>query len=183
VHAENRTSVSVYGGILTSQDSSDLLFGPTRFVDQNLIAVSLIREFFSVGELTGVSWLKPLKLEGEGIVDYHWGTWPKRQEFVELIGALNLRWHHFPWNKWVVTTMAIGDGVSYSTDIPEYEVKINNKSTSTLNYLMFDVTFAHPNLPALALLLRWHHRSGIFGLIDNMHGGSDFFTVGLKYTF
>lgn len=184
--SENHTSVSVYWGMISSQDTSDMYLGAYRFANQQLIAFSLTRELFSVGELTKVGWLDPLKLEVEGVVDYHWGNWPlgkHHQEFVELIGSFNLRWHRFPWNNTVLTTMAIGDGVSYTPVIPTYEIHLNNSSTYALNYLMFDVTFAHPKYPQLALLLRWHHRSGIFGLIDGVTGGSDFFTVGLKYTF
>jgi len=186
VASENRTSIAVYGGFLTPDDTSDLILGPYRFADQELIAVSLSRELFSVGELFNFSFLDPLKLEAEGVFDYHWGNWPKgkhHQEFVELIGSFNLRWHRFPWNNTVLTTIGIGDGVSYTPVIPTYELHLNNTSTYTLNYLMVDVTLAHPKFPQLAFLLRWHHRSGIFGLIDDVHGGSDFFTAGLKYSF
>lgn len=183
---ENRTSISLYGGFLSSRDTSQMFLGSYNLVDQQLIAVSVTRELFSVGEIAKIPMLEPLKFEVEGVADYHWGNWPHgrhHQEFVELIGSFNLRWHRFPWNHLVLTTIGFGDGVSYTPVIPTYEVKLNNNSTYALNYLMVDLTLAHPKLPELALLFRWHHRSGIFGLLDNVNGGSDFFTMGLKYTF
>ncbi len=182
-YSENRTSVAVYGGVLTPQDSTDLYTGPSKFVDSWIWALSVSRELFSVGHAFDVSWLRPLKLEAELVNALHTSHWPTSQTFYEGVGSLNLRWHHFPWNRHVLTTMGFGEGLSYASIKPEYEVKINNKTANFLNYLMFDVTFAHPEMPQVALMFRWHHRSGIFGLMENVMGGSDIFTAGLKYSF
>lgn len=180
---EKKTSISVYGGILTPQAASELYMGPTSFEDQSMVALSVIRELLSVGETFGVSWLEPLILEAEGIGAYHWGSWPEAQDHGEFVAALNLRWTHFPWKRYLLTTVAFGEGLSYATALPEYEVKIINNSNQLLNYLMLEATFAHPDLPAVALMFRWHHRSGIFGLINDVSGGANFFTTGLRYSF
>lgn len=179
----NRTSMSVYFGLLTPQAFTELYAGPEEFVDATILAMSLTQELFSVGHLLNVRRLRPLKLEIEGFSAVHWGTWDHEHTFMEFGVSLNIRWHRFPWNKYVLTTAGFGEGVSIATEKPCYEARINNKTSHFLNFLMFDMTFALPDYPNLALLLRLHHRSGIFGLIDDVKGGSDFFTVGLKYTF
>lgn len=182
-YSENRFSVAVYGGFLTTQAFSELYSGPNKLVNTNIIAASVSRELFSVGHAFGVKALEPLKLEVEGIYALHTGEWPHSQNFSEYAGSFNLRWHRFPWNRYVVTTMGFGEGLSYATEKPSYEIEINNKTAYLMNFLMFDVTFAHPDLPELALMLRLHHRSGVFGLFDDVSGGSNFFVAGLKYTF
>ncbi len=182
-YSANRYAIAIYGGYLTTQVFSELYSGPNKLVNSKFVAVSLSRELISVGHVIGVNALAPLKLEAEGIAALHMGQWPESQTFSEFVGALNLRWHRFPWNRRLLTTMGIGEGLSYAAEKPSYEVEINNKSAHLMNFLMFDVTFAHPDLPELALLLRLHHRSGAFGLFDGVTGGSNFFTVGLKYTF
>lgn len=182
-YSDNRFALAIYGGYLTTQVFSELYSGPNELVNSKFVALSLSRELFSVGRTINVNALAPLKLEAEGIAVLHMGQWPESQTFSEFVGALNLRWHQFPWNQHIVTTMAVGEGLSYASEKPSYEVEINNKTAHLMNFLMFDVTFAHPDLPELALLLRLHHRSGAFGLFDGVTGGSNFFTAGLKYAF
>jgi len=182
-YSENHFALSLYGGYLTTQVFSELYTGPNRLVNTTLFALSLSRELFSVGHVLGVSALEPLKIEAEGIAVVHSGVWPENQSFSEFAGSLNLRWHRFPWNRHVLTTMGFGEGLSYASQKPSYEIEINNKTANLLNYLMFDVTFAHPDLPELALLFRLHHRSGVFGLFDDVSGGSNFFVAGLKFRF
>lgn len=182
-YSENRFSMAIYGGYLTSQVFSELYSGPNELVNTKMVALSVSRELFSVGHALGVNALAPLKLEVEGIAALHMGQWPESQTFSEFAGSFNLRWHRFPWNRHVVTTMGIGEGFSYASEKPKFEEELITNTAHFLNYVMFDVTVAHPDLPELALLLRLHHRSGIFGLIDGVHGGSNFFVGGLKYTF
>ncbi len=179
----DRTSLAFHFGLLTPQAFTELYTGPNEFVAANILAMSLSRELFSVGHVFDIPRLQPLKLEVEGTSALHWGTWDTEQTFMEFAASLNIRWHRFPWNKYVLTTAGFGEGVSVTTELPSYEDRINNKTAHFLNFLMFDITFALPEYPNVALLLRLHHRSGIFGLISGVRGGSDFFTAGLKYTF
>ena len=179
----NRTAMSVHFGLLTTQAFSELYAGPHQFVNADMVALSLSRELFSVGDLFNVRQLRPLKFEIEGTTALHWGTWHSDHVFVEFAASFNIRWHQFPWNKYVLTTAGFGEGVSFATEKPSYETEINNMTSQWLNFLMFDMTFALPDYPNWALQLRLHHRSGIFGLINNISGGANFFTAGLKYTF
>ncbi len=180
---ELHTSVTIFGGLLSRRNFSHLYDGPVNLVDTNMIGLSLTRELFSVGDLFNCRTIDPLKFEVEGMGIYHFGHWPEDQFFAETVGFMALRWHKFPWERHLLTTVGFGEGLSYASEEPSYEIEFNNKTANLLNYLMWDITLAHPDLPELAFVLRLHHRSGVFGLIEDVSGGSNFFTMGLKYTF
>ncbi len=173
----------VFGGLLTRRNFSQLYDGPVNLVDTNMIGLSVSQELFSVGDLFNYHPLDPLKFEVEGMGVYHFGHWPEDQYFAETVGLMAIRWHKFPWERHLLTTVGFGEGVSYASEEPSYEVELNDKTANVLNYLMFDITFALPSYPEWSLVLRIHHRSGVFGLIENVTGGSNYFTMGLKYTF
>jgi hypothetical protein len=93
------------------------------------------------------------------------------------------RWANFPWNHYVPTSLAIGEGVSYASSVPWIE-KIGNQNTKRfLNYLMFEATFALPSYPQWQILARIHHRSGAFGLYHAGNSGSNVIGLGLRYLF
>jgi hypothetical protein len=46
-----------------------------------------------------------------------------------------------------------------------------------------EITFADPDNKNVELVLRLHHRSGIFGLIDGVSTGSTFVTTGIRVRF
>ena len=101
----------------------------------------------------------------------------------EFNGLLALRCLTFPWNKYINTTFAVGDGLSYATSTPKFEEQQHENTSLLLNYTMFELTFALPESPRWNLVWRVHHRSGIFGLFDEMSGASNALGVGLKYKF
>ena len=59
----------------------------------------------------------------------------------------------------------------------------NNKSSSFLNFFSPELTLALPSHPDDELLLRFHHRSGIFGLINGVDTGAQFGTIGFRHRF
>ena len=61
------------------------------------------------------------------------------------------------------TTFAVGEGISYATEVPELEP--GEGASQWLNYLLFEVTFALPKYPEWAIVGRIHHRSGFFGAL------------------
>ncbi len=95
-----------------------------------------------------------------------------------------VRWANFPWNKYLATSFAIGEGISYDTQpLPmEYDEE-GNPGPRLLNYLMFEATFALPKYPQLELVWRIHHRSGVFGLYSSEVTGSTAVGVGIRYRF
>jgi hypothetical protein len=95
-------------------------------------------------------------------------------------------WKHFPWDKYIVTTIALGEGISYSSKIPARELRDKTKAANArrfLNYLMFEVTFALPQYPRLEVIYRIHHRSGVFGLYTRGIVGSTAIGIAVRYRF
>lgn len=96
---------------------------------------------------------------------------------------LSFRWNHFPWNKVILTSLALGEGISYDTRPPTIEQRNSDQTQHTLNYLMFEVTAALPQYPQWELISRIHHRSGVFGLYGAGNNGSTAIGLGLRYHF
>jgi len=96
------------------------------------------------------------------------------------------RWNTFLWERWLPTTVAIGEGFSYASQNPYLEQAHHEPRGThrTLNYLLFEITLA----PLIAeghwsLVARIHHRSGVFGRLHNVWGGSDYVGTGIKFVF
>ena len=98
---------------------------------------------------------------------------------------LIFRWINFPWNKYLTTTLAVGEGVSYVSHIPYEELDgiTSDDSRRLLNYLMFEATFSLPSHPEWQLLVRLHHRSTAYGIFGNTNGGSNNVGIGIRYYF
>lgn len=99
-----------------------------------------------------------------------------------------LRWLPFPWDRHLDTSVAVGEGLSYATRVPAVErdlhgevVGLDSPTSKLLNYLMLEVAFGLPSHPRWDLNVRLHHRSGAFGLFNDVHGGSNTVCVGLRY--
>lgn len=93
------------------------------------------------------------------------------------------RWANLPWNHYVATSFALGEGVSYVSSVPAIEKNDNDNSKRLLNYLMFEATFANPDYPRLQLVARVHHRSGAYGLYGAGNSGSNDIGLGIRYLF
>ena len=120
-----------------------------------------------------------LRLEGEGQIVKHWGV----QDHFEFNALLVFRWLAFPWDRYLDTSFAVGEGLSYATDDPEIEVEKHDRTSRLLNYLMFELAVVVPQQPQWTLFARVHHRSGVFGLFDGVSGGSNVVGAGVRYTF
>lgn len=93
------------------------------------------------------------------------------------------RWADFPWDSYLTTSFAIGEGISYASSIPSLEGKSSENTKRLLNYLLLEATFAAPSYPRLQLMLRIHHRSGAYGLYHAGNTGSNDIGLGLRYLF
>lgn len=96
---------------------------------------------------------------------------------------LAFRWANLPWNHYVNTSFAIGEGVSYTTSVPAIEKRYSSNTKRLLNYLMLEATIAHPDYPRLQLVARLHHRSGAFGLYGAGNSGSNDIGLGIRFLF
>ncbi len=167
-------AVTVFGGPLTSQTSSRIISG-ADFEGSWILAAAVSKEL-------GRVYKDLLGFELEFLGAQHFG----KQDHFELDPiAFIIRWRGFPWNNVLPTTLAIGDGISIATSKPKLEVKRRGKSESaqTLNYVMAEATFSMPSLPQWALVFRYHHRSGMFGVFHGVHDASTAFAGGIKYWF
>lgn len=104
---------------------------------------------------------------------------------VELWGALYLRFDGFPWREHLYTTVAVSTGLNWISRLPEAEAgppfQPEQNTSSVLHYFAPEITFALPRHRQYALVLRYHHRSGVFGAINGVEDGSNVISLGLRY--
>jgi hypothetical protein len=101
----------------------------------------------------------------------------------EFWGAFTFRWTAFPWNDHVKTTVAISEGLSLATQVDTAERNGNRAGSVFLNYFSPEITLSIPQYEQYELLFSIHHRSGLYGLFNNVDGGSQFGTLGLRVRF
>lgn len=107
----------------------------------------------------------------------------KHNTIYEFSPFVAFRWANWYWNDYIVTSLAIGEGISYATSVPTLEKSDNENTKRLLNYLMLEGTFALPDNPRLQLLARIHHRSGAYGLYHAGNTGSNVLGLGLRFLF
>ena len=96
-----------------------------------------------------------------------------------------MRWNAFPWDEFIDTSIAFGDGPSLATETPDLEKAQygGNHAGAGLNFVMLELTLALPEHPNIQLVNRFQHRSGAFDLINNAGDASTAFVWGFKYRF
>ena len=162
--------LTAYAGAHAQDDINDVFTFQPKFEDNAYIGVvALARELWH--------YKKYFSLELEGQVGKHFN----KDTHWEFVGVLIGRWHYFPWNKYVDTSFAVGDGISYYTEVSEVEIEDDEDAQRTLNYLLFELALGLPAYPKWDLVFRIHHRSSVFGLVGA--AGSNFVCGGIKYSF
>lgn len=160
-----------YGAIYTPERLQDMVFNHHSYEDSYFAALALNRKFARTGPYIG--W------EVEGQMVKHFG----RQDHFEYNALVIARWDRFPWNHRVLMTLAVGEGLSWATRKPELEIEDDEPASQLLNYLLFEVTVRPSPESRWYWSGRIHHRSGIYGLFNGVHGGSNFIGMGLGYRF
>jgi len=167
-----RWFLTAYAGAHAQEDMHDVVTFQPKFEDNAYIGVvALAREIWH--------YKKYLSFELEGQVAKHFN----RDTHWEFVGALVGRWNYFPWDKYVDTSLAVGDGISYYTEVSEVEEDDDDDEDAqrALNYLLIEVALGLPKYPKWDLVFRIHHRSSVFGLVGE--GGSSFVCAGIKFGF
>ena len=169
-------AVTVYAGKSVRGRFTKLFWAPwdTDLENDYLLALSLSARLF---ELTD-----HLSLEIEANVARRFGE----AELWEFAVPLILRWDDFPWNDTVYTTIGLSFlGPSYATEISATERRKshNDKGSHWLNFFAPEITLSPPDDPGFAFVGRIHHRSGAFGLINGVSGGSSYVSLGVRYRF
>lgn len=165
---EKNLYIGFYGAQGSDNDFVDLLALQYESMDTYLYAVTLSKRFPVQKER--------YSYEVEAQIVKHVGM----QDHFEVNTLVIYRWLKLPWDHIIDTSLAIGDGFSYAFEKPQIELD-KQKTSKILNYLMAEVTFSDPCYPNLELFTRIHHRSGMYGLINNVKGGSNFVAVGFRY--
>lgn len=165
-----RWFLTAYAGAHAQDDINDVVTLQPKFEDNAYVGVlALARELWH--------YKKYLSFELEGQVAKHFN----KDTHWEFVGVLIGRWHYFPWDKYIDTSFAVGDGFSYYTEVSEVETEDDEDAQRTLNYLLFEVALGLPEYPKWDLVFRIHHRSSVFGLYGA--GGSNFVCGGIKFAF
>ena len=164
-------AVTVYGAIQTRSDFHEMFYNPDFDNDYKLLAVALKKRMGS--------YTKHLDFEWEAQVVKHFGE----QNHMEFNGLLIARWLSFPWDKYLDTSLAVGNGLSMATETPESEALQHEKTSLLLDYVLVEASFSLPQIPKWSFVWRIHHRSGVFGLFNGVHGASNAMGAGLSYSF
>ncbi len=154
---------SLYLGFHSTGKTGDTL-SMTSPTDSNyFIAPSLGRELFYIK--------KYATIEAEGMLAGHFGE----LDYHEYVIALNFRYHYFPWDNYLRTTLAFSEGISYSTRVMESD----GLNKNLMNYMRFEATFGLPEYKKVDLIYGVHHRSGPNSV--NYTGDSNFYVFGMRY--
>jgi hypothetical protein len=161
---------TLYGGVHVQPDLEHALTFQWESFDNSYMAVAaLAREFWRYEQ-----WIS---LELEGQVGKFFGD----DDGWQFNGLLIARWNKFPWDNYVDTSFAMGDGLSYNTEVTTVEEEDDEDAGKWLNYLLLELTLGLPQYPRWDLVYRIHHRSSVRGLIGA--AGSNYVTLGVKYSF
>lgn len=170
--AEGDKALTLYGVVLSSSDFADVLgFNASYQKDYRMVALA-----YSEGIAEDY---ERIDLEWEAQIANH----IKGQDHWELNGLVAARWLPFPWDHVLDTSLAFGAGLSYATELPEFEQAHHDKANDLLAYLMVELELRPPASDHWSLVFRVHHRSGAYELFDGVRGASNAVGIGLKYRF
>ena len=169
--------VGVYGGPYVDDTMTDLVTDPRspgswEYRDDFLVAVAVSRDAARFGRLH----LEPELGLGQRVGQQH---------ETEIWAALFFRYRGFPWDDVLTTTVAVSTGLNYATGVSELERERarDDEGSRLMHFFSPEITFALPSRPDRELLFRFHHRSGVFGLVSDAWGGAQYLTVGLRFRF
>jgi hypothetical protein len=167
-------AVTGFAGVLSVEESSDIwLHGNFELADDTLFGAGLSKRLFSVGRYLD------FELELQSVK--HFGD----QNNFEFNLPFIARWNACPWDGFIDTSLAFGDGLSIATETPDLEKARygGDKAGSALNFVMLELTLALPEHPNVQFVNRFQHRSGAFGLINDAGDASTAFAWGVKFQF
>jgi len=172
----------IFGGWVTETDFTTVVSQPwtVQLNDVGVAGTSYSHRLGTLNELLGEfavgSFGNYFAIEAEGGIAGRFGDESLGEGWV----GLYLRYDGLPWNDIVYTTFASNIGLSILTEVSEFELSREGKATELLHYFSPELTFADPENKNLELVLRVHHRSGIFGVFDGISTGSTFISTGIR---
>jgi hypothetical protein len=155
---------TAWGGFMTNNDLEEsVTFQGIEVEDSSIFGAGISRT------LAGGN---TVKIEGELQLLKHSG----RQNHWEGTAALALRWEWSP-----SFSIALIEGVSYATLLPEIEDDNNTDESQFLNYLALELEYLAT--PKWGIAGRIHHRSGAYRQFGDAIGGSNAYLFGLRHRF
>jgi len=123
--------------------------------------------------------IEKIHFEMEGQIGKHEGLMHHWESNLVLIARIGFLEESLP------LSLAYGIGLSYAWEVPEPEAKIEGPPTNQiLNYFLFELDVGLPGIDwNPRLLLRIHHRSGVYGIYCPDNCGANFVTAGIKISF
>ena len=167
-------SAGLYYGELYRATYLSAVYAPNAIdlASTYILAANLNYRFYRSPQL-------PMQFELEFDAGRHFGE--ARQ--VEAVLAPFVRWTAFPWNRYLYTNVrASALGLSYVTGVSAWERQNSgqDRGSNLLQFGALEMTFArHPDSP-LEVFIRLHHRSGVYGLINGVQGGSSYLAMGFR---
>jgi hypothetical protein len=101
---------------------------------------------------------------------------------LELAPYLMWRWRHLPFERLVVSTIGVGEGVSYVTSVPLRERALGAGGKQLLDFMAVETTIGPPSHREIEFVLRIQHRSPAFGLFGTSVS-SNALGLGARYFF
>lgn len=177
---DDKCAIMVFGGKFVETPMEDIFLGGDLspfnwdYGDSGFIG-------FSASRTVASFWRERFAIETELGVGKRFGSMHESEAWA----ALFLRYRDFPWNDYLYTTVAVSTGLNYANGISEEEKARagNDRGDRLLHYLAPEITFALPENKSRELVIRFHHRSGVYGLVSDADGGVQYLTVGLRLRF
>lgn len=148
----------------------DIVTGKTKFEPTYFYSLSWTNQVPSLINEKITNWT-------EIQVVKHYGL----QKHIELSAAL--LWQRTFLYRQSSWDFSIGNGLSYAFKGPQFEKgpeQYPEKRYRLQHYITAQLSLGQVNLP-WKVLLKIHHRSGVYGLIAPPKVGSNFLTIGLSY--
>lgn len=167
-------SIGLYAGELYKSGYLSVLFKPEdlQFSSSYLVAANIDYRLY---KFPGI----PLQFEGEFDVAKRFHG----ADEIDIVLAPFIRWTSFPWNKFLYTNARLAAlGLSYATGVSAWELQNsgNNHGSNLQQFGALEMTVAAHENSRSEVFVRLHHRSGIYGLINGVSGGSNYLSLGFR---
>jgi hypothetical protein len=171
---EHPWSVLLYGGITVKEELGDIIGFRATSSGESIYSAELAYVFYR-------NMFSEFQIAGNGAMRFAAGQNPVPEVDVYFMYRLL----KFPWNNYINTTFAFGEGLSYAFAVPYAEKEVDAHSQNFLDFLTFELTFGLPKYPDWQLVARIHHRSGMYGTFAprSDHAGSNSMGFGIRYSF
>jgi hypothetical protein len=165
--------MSVYIGQFSDTSLNEIVRFQTDFEETNIYVLSFGTNAGKIKESIA------LELEAQ------LGGYSGDQSHLELNGVFTLRWLPFPWDRWLDTSFAVGNGLSYASTVPPLEVRDGQEGRSSrlMYYILVEMEFSLSKRKDWSVFVRVHHRSSVFGLFEGLNTSSNFAGLGLRHRF